>query len=240
MVIYIKPKEHDMKIKDLQKEEKPREKLIEKEAESLTDIELLAIILRSGNKNHSAVDLARELINSFDGIKNTLSADIKELANFKGVGMAKATSIKAIEEIAKRYLKPAKKSEIYIKTPKNAYEVIRKDILNKDQEYLYLLSMDSRNKLVSKDIISKGTINETLIHPREIFKKATSKSAYAIILIHNHPSNECSPSDEDIKVTKRIYKVGIEIGIPLIDHLVVSNNNFFSMKAHNLLKDKNF
>ncbi len=106
-----------MKIKDLQKEEKPREKLIEKEAENLTDVELLAIILRSGDKNHSAVDLARELINSFDGIKNTLSADIKELANFKGVGWLKQLN-KSCGRDSKKIFRTAKKSETYIKTQK--------------------------------------------------------------------------------------------------------------------------
>jgi DNA repair protein RadC len=225
-----------MKIKDLQKEEKPREKLIEKEAENLTDIELLAIILRSGERNYSATELARDLLNTFGGIKGLLSADIEGLKNFKGIGTAKATSIKALEEISKRYLEPIKKPETYIKSPKDAYEIIRKDIINKNQEYLYLLSIDSRNKLISKDVISKGTVNETLIHPREIFRKAISKNACGIILIHNHPSNKCNPSDEDIKVTRRIYKAGIDIGIPLIDHLIVTDNDFTSMKAQSLFK----
>jgi len=224
-----------MKIKDLQREEKPREKLIEKGAENLTDTELLAIIIRSGGKNNPATNLSRELLSKFGGIKNLLSADIAELTNFKNIDIAKATAIKAVEEISKRYLNPPKEEDINIKTPKDVYEIVRKDVLNKEQEYLFLVCLDSRNKLISKDILSKGTINETLIHPREIFKKALMKNACSIILIHNHPSNKSDPSEEDIKVTKRIFKAGIEMGIPLVDHLVVTNTGFVSMRAQNLI-----
>jgi len=224
-----------MKIKDLQKEEKPREKLIQKGAETLTDIELLAIILRSGGKNKSAVNLSRDLFKKFEDLKTLLSADINELIAFKNIDSAKATSIKAIEELSKRYLSPINYKERYIKTPKDAYEIIKGDIYNKEQEFLFLLTLDSRNKLISKDLISKGTINETLIHPREIFKKALAKNACSIILIHNHPSNKPDPSDEDIRVTKRIFKAGINIGIPLTDHLVVTNDDFTSMKAQHLI-----
>jgi len=224
-----------MKIKDLQKEEKPREKMIEKGSEALTDVELLAIIIRSGGKNNSATSLSRELVSKFGNLKNVLTADIKQLTSFKNIDSAKATSIKAVEEISKRYLTPHCEENPRIKTPKDVYDLIRKEILNKEEEYLFLICLDSRNRLISKEIISKGTINETLIHPREIFKKALNKNAYSIILVHNHPSNESVPSDEDIKVTKRIFRAGIDMGIPLTDHLVVTNNDFMSMKAQNLI-----
>lgn len=224
-----------MKIKDLQKEEKPREKLIERGAENLTDVELLAIIIRSGGRDYPATDLSRDLLSKFGGMKKLLSADIAELKNFKNIDSAKATSIKALEEISKRYLTIPKEDDMTIRKPQDIYELVRKDILNKDQEYLFLICLDSRNRLISKDVLSKGTINETLIHPREIFKKALSKNAYSIILVHNHPSNKPDPSDEDIKVTKRIFRAGMEMGIPLTDHLVVTNDNFISMKAQKLI-----
>ena len=224
-----------MKIKDLQKEEKPREKLIEKGAENLTDVELLAIILRSGGSMTSATNLSRELLNRFSDFRNLVNADIEELTNFKHIGCAKATSIKALGEISKRYISSAGTNMKNIKTPQDAYSIIRKDILDKDQEYLFLLTLDSRGNLISKDLISKGILNETLIHPREIFKKALVKNACSIILVHNHPSNKSEPSEDDVKVTKRISQVGIEMGIPLIDHLVVTNTDFTSMKSQNLL-----
>lgn len=224
-----------MKIKDLQKEEKPREKMVEKGSEVLTDVELLAIIIRSGGKDASATGLSRELILKFGNLKKVLSADIEQLKNFKNIDIAKATSIKAVEEISKRYLTPFKEDAIKIKSPKDVYDLIRKEVINKEEEYLFLICLDSRNRLISKEVISKGTINETLIHPREIFKKALNKNAYSIILVHNHPSNEPDPSDEDIKVTKRIFRAGIDMGIPLTDHLIVTSNDFMSMKAQNLI-----
>lgn len=224
-----------MKIKDLQKEEKPREKLIEKGPEALTDIELLALIIRSGGKDVSATSLSRELILKFGSLKSVLLADIEQLKNFKNIDIAKATSIKAVEEMSKRYLTPFVEDARKIRSPKDVYDLIRRDIINKEEEYLFLICLDSRNRLISKEVISKGTINETLIHPREIFKKALNKNACSIILAHNHPSNESDPSDEDIKVTKRIFRVGIEMGIPLTDHLIVTSRDFMSMKAQNLI-----
>lgn len=224
-----------MKIKDLQKEEKPREKMIEKGSDVLTDVELLAIIIRSGGKNNSATNLSRELILKFGNLKNVLTADINQLTRVKNIDIAKATSIKAVEEISKRYLTPLRDTATKIKSPKDVYDLIRKEVLNKEEEYLFLICLDSRNRLISKEVISKGTLNETLIHPREIFKKALNKNACSIILVHNHPSNESDPSDEDIRVTKRIFRAGIDMGIPLTDHLVVTNNDFTSMKAQNLI-----
>lgn len=224
-----------MKIKDLQKEEKPREKMVEKGSEVLTDVELLAIIIRSGGKDTSATNLSRELILKFGNLKNVLSADIEQLKNFKNIDIAKATAIKAVEEISKRYLTPFREEAVKIKSPNDVYGLIRKEVINKEEEYLFLICLDSRNRLISQEVISKGTINETLIHPREIFKKALNKNAYSIILVHNHPSNEPDPSDEDIKVTKRIFRAGIDMGIPLTDHLIVTSNDFMSMKAQNLI-----
>jgi DNA repair protein RadC len=224
-----------MKINDLQKIEKPREKLMKIGAENLTDVELVSIILRSGGKDYPVTSLSRDLINKFGGIKELLLADIEEILEFKNIDTAKASSLKAVEEISKRYLSPSRETPTYVKTPKDVYDIVRKDIFNKNQEYLFLLCLDSRNKLISKDIISKGTLNETLIHPREIFKKAVSKNSCYIILAHNHPSEKCEPSDEDIKVTKRIHNAGINMGIPLIDHVIVTNDNFSSMKSSNLI-----
>jgi len=224
-----------MKIKDLQKDEKPREKLQNKGPDSLTDVELIAVILRSGGKNESVMELSRQLLNVFKGIKGLLSADIEELIKIRNIDIAKATSIKALEEISKRYLNTEATEEIRIRTPKDIFDLVRKEVLNKDQEYLFLISLDTRNKLISKDIISKGTLNETLIHPREIFKKALTKNACSIILVHNHPSNDPTPSEEDIKVTKRIFRAGVEMGIPLTDHVVVTSTDFFSMKSQKLI-----
>jgi len=224
-----------MKMKDLQKEEKPREKLIQKGAEGLTDVELLAIILRSGGRNDTAVDLSRELIKKFSGLNNLVLAEPEQLSEIKDIGIAKATSIKALGEIAKRISNAKTNSGRFIRKPQDVYDIIKSETSGKFEEHLYLISLDRKNKVISKDLISKGTLNETLIHPREVFKKALTKNASSIILVHNHPSEELTPSLEDVKVSKRIARTGMEIGVPLIDHLVVTDRGFTSMKAQNLL-----
>ncbi|NMB91404.1 DNA repair protein RadC [candidate division WWE3 bacterium] len=226
-----------MKIKDLQREEKPREKLIYKGLNSLTNVELLAIILRSGGKDCPATNLARDLLNKYSGLRNLLSADIQELTSFKNIGYAKASCIRALGEIAKRVDQEDHNIGSAIKKPGDVYSLVKRDLIGKDQEYLVLISLNSKSRLISKDVISKGTLTETLIHPREVFKKALLKNAYSIIIVHNHPSNEAFPSEDDIKVTRKISKVGTDIGIPLVDHLVVADKAFFSMKAHKLFSN---
>jgi DNA repair protein RadC len=224
-----------MKIKDLQREEKPREKLIDKGPEALTDTELLSIILRSGGINCTSTDLARNLINQFSGLDKLVYADTSQLISIPNVGAAKATGIIALGELAKRLTTESCVRGNAIKKPQDVFDSVKKEFSGKQEEHLYLISLDRRNKILSKDLVSKGTLTETLIHPREIFKKALTKNASSIILVHNHPSGEPYPSLEDVKVTKRIAKTGIEIGIPLMDHLVVTKSEFTSMKAQNLL-----
>jgi DNA repair protein RadC len=224
-----------MKIKDLLSEEKPREKLIDKGPEALTDTELLSIILRSGGFDCTSTDLARNLINKFSGLDKLVCADITQLMDMPNVGVAKATGIVALGELSKRLATGCDTKGNTIKKPQDVFDSVKKEFSGKQEEYLYLISLDRKNKILSKDLISKGTLTETLIHPREIFKKALAKNASSIILVHNHPSEESYPSLEDIKVTKRIAKTGTEIGIPLMDHLIVTKTEFTSMKAQNLL-----
>jgi len=177
-----------IKIKDLQNQDRPREKLIMMGAEYLTDSELLAVVLRTGNKSASASDLAKELIHKFSSLKNVLLSDFREVRETFGIGDAKAASIKAVEEICKRINNPIKSVGMLVEGPKDVFEFIKKDLIDKDKEHLYLLSLNSRSKVISKDLITIGTLNETLIHPREIFKKSLINKASSIILIHNHPS----------------------------------------------------
>jgi len=224
-----------MKIKDLQREEKPREKLIDKGPEALTNTELLSILLRSGGIDCTSTDLARNLINNFSGLNKLVYADVTQLMDIPNVGVAKATGIVALGELTKRLTNESNIKGNIIKKPKDVFDSVKKEFSGKQEEHLYLISLDRKNRILSKDLISKGTLSETLIHPREIFKRALTKNASSIILVHNHPSEESYPSIEDVKVTKRIAKTGIEMGIPLLDHLVVTKTEFTSMKAQDLL-----
>lgn len=222
------------RIRDLNKDEKPREKLIQQEAGALTNEELLAIILRSGGKGITAIELARNLLRELGGIRGLQKSDIKKLLEIKNINTAKATSLKAACEMGLRITSNTQ-SEVYIEDPKKAYELIKKDVFQKGKEYLYLLSLNSKNKLLAKDLISIGTVNATLVHPREIFKMALLRDAVTIILVHNHPSNDPIPSKEDLKVTQKVIESGKNIGVPLVDHIIVCDDSFFSMKSKNLL-----
>ena len=221
-------------IKDLENNEKPREKMAAHGPSTLSDSELLAIVLRSGGKDGSAIDLARKILKEFGGLKGLANSEIEQLTKIKDVGIAKATSVKAACEIALRIDNKMEIENSEIKKPEDVFSTVKKDTFARNKEQLFLLSLNSRNRLISKDLISIGTLNETLIHPREVFKTALSKNAASIILVHNHPSNDSGPSTDDIKVTERIAKAGITIGIPLIDHVIVCDNGYTSLKSLNL------
>lgn len=225
------------KIKNLKIDEKPREKLIQKGPANLSDTELLAIIIRSGGADKSVLDTARELLSNFSGLKNLLEADFEQLRETKNIGVAKATALIALKEICLRYLESEiKAAEVKsINKPEDVYKLYVKTLYNKKKEELHLISLDSRNNIISKDLVSIGTVNETLVHPREVYKLAISKHAASVILLHNHPSGDTRPSDNDISVTKRLAKAGILLGISLIDHIIITNNSFCSLKTSGFL-----
>lgn len=228
------------RIQDLNKDEKPREKLINLGPSVLTESELIALLLGTGGKQKSALDLARELLTKHDGIEGLADIPIEQLLAIKNISKAKACAIKAAMEIGLRVTSPAsnlQKQEIT--KPSDVFSLLKKQIYKKNKEHLFLISLNSRNKLIATDLISLGTINEALISPSEIFKQALIRNAVAIILAHNHPSNDPNPSDSDLAITYRIAKCGQDLGIPLVDHIILASSTFISLKATNLLDEKN-
>lgn len=224
-------------IRDLNKNEKPREKAIKFGIETLTDAELLAVILSSGGKNISAIELGNQMLNEFGGLKGVTKQDIKSLIQIKYINEAKACAIKSAYEISRR-INTTDKELTLIKNPKNAYEYIRNEIIDKEKEYLYIITLTTRNNIIARDCLSIGTLNETLLSIREIFKVVFTRNAAGFILIHNHPSQDPSPSSEDVEATKKLYEIAINLEIPLIDHIVVTNKTYFSLRANNLLTKK--
>lgn len=227
-------------IKDLGNNEKPRERLVNLGSHALSDSELLAIILQSGGKDESVLDLSRKLLVSFNGYKGLREASVEQLKVFKNIGMAKAVAIIAVCEIALRLNLSDEKEIKYVKFPKDAFNILKKDLFGKKREELYLISLDSRNKVIAKDRISIGTVNETIVHPREVFRQALLRNAVSIVLIHNHPSQETTPSSEDLIVTETIAKAGGLLGIALVDHIIISNTEYCSLKALGVFKTKKF
>jgi len=222
------------RIRDLNKDEKPREKLLSLGVSNLTDVELLALLIGTGGKDKSAIDIAREIINKCGDLSGLIQYDLNKLLEHKYVNTAKAAVIKSAIEISNRINHPRAPRLTKITKPEEVYKSIKNTFSGKNKECLLLLSIDSRNKLISQDIISIGSINETIVSPREIFSTALNKNAACIIIAHNHPSNDPNPSKEDIIVTERIAKLGKEMNIPLLDHLIVTENNFISMKQLNI------
>lgn len=215
-----------MKLKELISEDKPREKLLKKGAEYLTDSELLAIILRTGNKSESVTELSNRILKRIGGVKNLKNMTINTLTQIEGIKLGKASSILASFELAKRALK--NDDPIKFKNTIDMYNYIKNDFLYELQEKFIILLFDKQFKLIKKCEVFKGTIDAVNVYPREIFKEALKENASFIVLAHNHPGGEVMPSIQDDEITKILVKNGQLIGIKVIDHLIVTPNSYFS------------
>lgn len=215
-----------MKLKELISEDKPREKLLKKGAEYLTDSELLAIILRTGNKSESVTELSNRILKRIGGVKNLKNMTINTLTQIEGIKLGKASSILASFELAKRALK--NDQPIKFKNTIDMYNYIKNDFLYELQEKFIILLFDKQFKLIKKCEVFKGTIDAVNVYPREIFKEALKENASFIVLAHNHQGGEVMPSIQDDEITKILVKNGQLIGIKVVDHLIVTQNSYFS------------
>ena len=217
------------KIKDIPVSDRPRERLINFGASSLSNEEILSIILKSGSKDKSAKTLANELLNKIGGIENIKEINYEFLTNIGGIGPAKACEILASIEFGKRINKKIKglKNEKF-NNSKLVYDYYVNEISDKKQEYFYAVYLDSNKKIIKDKLLFVGTLNNSLVHPREIFKEACLCSASSIICVHNHPSGNVIPSKEDLLLTDNLKKIGLLMGIPIVDHIIIGNNNYYS------------
>jgi len=218
-------------IKNIPKIDRPREKLIQYGPEKLSNSELLALLLRSGNKNVNAIELARKILKKF-GARELPNLIFKDLKKIPGLGPAKACEIVACFELGKRLLKD-KKAQIFL-TPKEIWEEL-KDLKNHKKEHFVIFYLDSRNQEIKRETISIGSLNANLVHPREVFEPAIRNLTAQIILAHNHPSGDPTPSEDDLEITKRLVESGKILGIEVIDHIIVAKNGFFSFKEKELI-----
>ncbi len=218
------------RISDLPLEERPREKIIKYGMDSLSDAELLAILLRVGVKGESAVSLGAQLLEEFQGIAGIHAADIEELCAVRGIGVAKAAQIKAALELGSRLNQKKIETKPQIDSPEKAYELLKFEILQNDRETLWVLALNTRHCLIKKKKLYQGTRTFSSIRVAEIFEFAIQQHASAIILAHNHPSGEATPSQEDLHITQEIRKAGELLEIPLLDHLIIVPGAFTSLK----------
>ena len=221
-------------IHDLPKAERPRERLQKHGAEALSSQELIALILGRGIKGESVMVTAQRLLSRFGNIMGIFSASIEELSSVKGIGIAKASQIKALFELARRK-DGHDEEQIQIKSHQDVIKVVRQQLKDKKKEHFLILCLDTRNNLIKIGNISTGTLDANLVHPREVFKEAIQSLASSIILVHNHPSGNPEPSDADIDITKRILETGKIIGIDVLDHIIIAENKSLSFKEKGIL-----
>ena len=221
-------------IRELLEQDRPYEKFSRLGAEALTDAELLAIILRSGTKGASSVDLARTILagGKYEGgISGLFYLSVPELEKIPGIGKVKAIQLKCICEISKRISLDNAKRNIVFSDPSSIARYYIEKLRHEEQEHVYCVMLDSKNALIGDVCVTKGTVNSSLLTPREVFLKAFSYHAVSIILVHNHPSGSPLPSEDDIEITQRIYDAGAVIGIPLLDHIVTGGKTYVSIIA---------
>jgi len=224
-------------IKDWPEEDRPREKLFNRGAASLSDTELLAIVLRNGNAStgESAIDQARLLLGQFDGLKGIDEASVTELTGVKGIGPAKAAEIKASLEISRRVTGSKWQAGEPLRSAEDVFRHFHENLSREKRELFYVVLLNNKNKKIRDVKISEGSLTASLVHPREVYNPVIRESAAAVIFVHNHPSGDPAPSPEDIEITRRLKEVGEVMGVRVLDHVVIGHERYFSFSDRGLL-----
>lgn len=217
-------------IRDVHVSDRPRERLVRQGASSLSNQELIAILLRTGTKQESVLHLANRVLTYFEQIQELKNASIEEITAVKGIGQAKAVQLLAAVELGKRLSQQKTDDKFTIRSPKDAATYLMADMTSLNQEHFVTLFLNVKNQILHKQTIFIGSLNASIVHPREIFREAVKRSAASIICAHNHPSGNPAPSTEDIDVTKRLVEAGQLMGIELLDHVIIGDHQFISLK----------
>ena len=208
---------------------------MESGAEVLSDAELIAILLRNGVKGKDAISMARELLSQFGGLRGLCSLDQRELKQVKGLGNAKIAALLCATEIARRQLKEEIMGKNMLRDPKSVMDYLYSSMRDKKNEIFKVLFLNKANCIIGEENLFEGTVDETVVHPREVVKSALEKNATGIVLVHNHPSGRIFPSREDQEITRRLISICNPMGIRVLDHLIVGDNQYYSFNEHNLL-----
>ena len=221
-----------MKIKDIPKDGRPRERFLKHGPETLSDAELFAIILRTGTLGENVVDMSNRLINEYK-LDKLFECSLKELQKIKGIGPSKARQILAMSELGKRYnqLKQSNnKNQKRITCAKDVFDLFHERLKDEKQENFIVLLLNTKNHIIGEEWISKGTLDAAIVEPRDVFKSAIKNSASKIILVHNHPSGDPNPSEEDIQIVDRLKDAGESLGISVIDSIIIGNENYWNSR----------
>jgi DNA repair protein RadC len=224
-------------IKEWPEDERPREKLLKRGPDALTDAELLALILRTGDASskRSALDIGRELLQEFGDLRALAAASMTDICRTKGTGKAKASCIKAALELANRVKTRRLENNERYTSPQQVFEHFHLSYRDRRKEYFLALLLDGKNRIIREVQISEGSLNQSIVHPREVFSPAVRESAAAIILVHNHPTGDPAPSREDIDITRRLKEAGDLMGVKVLDHIIIGDGTFLSFVSQGML-----
>lgn len=222
-------------INDLPASERPRERLQESGASALSVQELIAVILRQGISGESVTVTVQRLFDHFKTLRAMSQAPIEELQRVRGIGLAKACQIKAVFELADRLVKSPEGARPSVKTPEDIMSLLAGELRGEKKEHFYAVLLDTRGRYIKKVEISRGSLDSSIVHPREVFREAMMAAAASLVFAHNHPSGDPMPSPEDVKMTERLVQVGQLVGIDVLDHVIVCDGGFTSMKRRGLL-----
>jgi DNA repair protein RadC len=225
-------------IKEWPEDERPREKMNRQGCASLSDAELLALIIRTGDTSSrkSAIDLGRELISHFSSnLRELGSADITEITAIKGMGIAKAAGVKAAFTLAARFQARKLEKLDRFTSPRQVFDYFHHEFRDSRKEYFLVLLLDGKNRIIRRVQVSEGSLNQSIVHPREVFSPAVKESAAAMILVHNHPTGDPAPSQEDIAITRRLKEAGEIMGIRVLDHIIVGDGEYLSFVERGLM-----
>ena len=224
-----------MSITDWPAQERPREKLLQRGADSLSDAELLAIFLRTGVRGMTAVDLARQLLSHFGSLNTLLSASVTEFCDAKGLGIAKYVQLQATMELSKRHLGEEVSSTLLANSATAVKGYLQAQLANESRELFHVLFLDTQNKLISSETLFKGTLSTAAVYPREVVKRALELNAAALILAHNHPSGHAEPSDSDVRITKQVSEAANLVDVKVLDHMIIGKGQVTSLAERGLM-----
>lgn len=223
------PLSHPM-IRDVPVSERPRERMVRDGADSLSNTELLAILLRTGTSEESVISLACRILNQVGELRGLKSITYEELVTIRGIGPAKALQIAAGLELGKRIASSTVPNRPTVRSPQDVASFMMEDLRYHTQEHFVCLYLNTKNQVLGRETVFIGSLNSSIVHPREVFKEAIRRSSASVICLHNHPSGDPSPSREDIEVTRRLLDAGKILGIDLLDHVIIGDGRFYSLK----------